>query len=134
VTVVVKARLEFSEKKETEEEEDEEDENNDKDEDEEDEDADADALLREATDAYHQRVLEEAMASQQNQQPNKYTCMICEDAIEPFDHRKCQGLIPYTCNECFDYYDDHRPCEGMTKSEINYEDYCDNNMRNGRHW
>ena len=86
-----------------------------------------DELLREAAEAYHQRSLEEAMLTQQ--QPNtQYECSICEDAVG-FDHRKCQGLIPYDCHECHDYYNDHRVCEGMTRSEIGYEDYL-----NGEEW
>jgi len=94
------------------------------------EENEAEALLREATNAYHQNALEEAMTAHSK----VFECTICQDAIEPFDHRKCQGLIPYDCTECHDYYDDHRPCEGMTRSEIAYEDYCDNQIRNGRSW
>jgi hypothetical protein len=64
---------------------------------------------------------------EQEEQPKKqYECTICQDAVGGFDHRKCQGTIPYDCDECFDYYRDHRECQGMTRSEIVYEDYCRN--------
>jgi hypothetical protein len=79
---------------------------------------------------YHQRALEEAMASQQEQPKKEYECSICMDGVTPFDHRKCQGLIPYDCHECHDYYTDHRVCMGMTRSEIGYEDYCAEYMSN----
>jgi len=80
--------------------------------------------------AYHQRALEEAMASQQEQPKKEYECSICMDGIVPFDHRKCQGVIPYDCDECHDYYTDHRPCEWMTRSEMGYEDYCEEYRNN----
>jgi hypothetical protein len=77
--------------------------------------------------------IEEAILAQQEEQeeqeeqPKKqYECTICQDAVGGFDHRKCQGTIPYDCDECFDYYRDHRECQGMTRSEIVYEDYCRN--------
>jgi hypothetical protein len=53
-----------------------------------------------------------------------YSCRFCEDSMGGFDHRKCQGLIPYDCEECHDYYTDHRICQGETPEEIAYEDYC----------
>ena len=74
---------------------------------------------------YHQRALEEAMRTQSN----SYKCMICKDGIDPFDHRKCQGIIPYDCDICKDYYSDHRACEGMTREEMAYEDFCDEYRR-----
>ena len=83
---------------------------------------------KDVSEAYHQRALEETMGDQSKKQS---ICDLCEEevVVGGFDHRKCQGIIPYDCDECHDYYTDHRPCQGMTRSEIGYEDYL-----NGKEW